>query len=40
MVITTDISTKYLPDEDKERLEQGIKVIGKQGLDQFLEDFE
>lgn len=40
MVRTTDILSKYLPDEDKEILEQGIKVTGKQGLDQFLEDFE
>ncbi|MBP3502670.1 MAG: BofC C-terminal domain-containing protein [Clostridia bacterium] len=39
-VRATDILTKYLPDEDKEILKQGIEVIGKQGLEQFLEDFE
>ena len=36
----TDISTKYLPKEDVESLERGIKVEGVQKLNQLLEDFE
>lgn len=36
----TDILVKYLPDEDKGKLKQGIKINGKKDLDQFLEDFE
>ena len=40
LVKTTEILTKYVPDEDKTKLEQGIKIIGRQDLEQFLEDFE
>lgn len=36
----TEISTKYLPEEDVENLEKGIQVEGVQKLNQLLEDFE
>lgn len=36
----TDILTKYLPEEDREKLDNGIKIIGNQNLVSFLEDFE
>lgn len=37
---TTDIVTTYLPDEDKELLRKGIKVIGRDNLNATLEDYE
>lgn len=36
----TDISVQYLPEEDLERLKQGIEIVGKDSLNKFLEDFE
>ncbi len=36
----TDISTKYLGEEDVKKLEEGIEVKGSQELNQKLEDFE
>lgn len=36
----TDISTKYLADEDVIELENGIDIYGSQELNQLLEDFE
>lgn len=36
----TDISTKYLGDDDVNELKNGIEVIGAQNLNQLLEDFE
>lgn len=39
-VENTDILTKYLPEDDKERLKEGVKVAGKTDLGSFLEDFE
>ena len=36
----TAIVTAYLPEEDVERLKEGIKVTGKEGLNQALEDYE
>lgn len=36
----TDISTKYLGEEDVKELEKGIEVTGVQELNQLLEDFE
>lgn len=36
----TEISTKYLPDSDVELLEEGVNIIGKTNLIEFLEDFE
>ena len=39
-VSLTDISTKYIPEEDVNRLKQGIKIVGKKDLSVFLEDFE
>lgn len=40
IVKKTDISTKYLSEEDKERLKDGINIVGKENLNVFLEDFE
>lgn len=36
----TDISTKYLGEEDVKELQEGINVVGIQKLNQLLEDFE
>ncbi len=36
----TGISTKYLPEEDKQNIENGIYVIGKEELNRLLEDYE
>lgn len=36
----TEISTKYLPEADVELLNEGVKIIGKTNLIEFLEDFE
>lgn len=36
----TDISTKYLGEEDVKELQEGINVVGIQELNQLLEDFE
>lgn len=36
----TEIAIRYLSDEDIEKLKDGIKVIGDEGLHKVLEDFE
>lgn len=36
----TDISTEYLTDTDKIDIEKGIRINGKQKLNEFIEDFE
>lgn len=36
----TEISTMYLPEEDLEKIEEGIQVIGDDRLHTTLEDFE
>ncbi len=36
----TDISVQYLSEEDLQKLEQGIEVVGRENLNKFLEDFE
>ena len=36
----TEISVKYLTNEDRKKLEKGIKAIGKEELNRALEDFE
>lgn len=36
----TDIATEYLTDTDKIEMEKGIKINGKQNLNQLIEDFE
>ena len=37
---TTQILTKYLPEVDREKLKVGIRVVGKEGLNKALEDYE
>ena len=37
---TTDIATEYLTDTDKIEMEKGIRVNGKQNLNQLIEDYE
>ena len=37
---TTEISAKYLPEEDVKKIEKGIRVEGIEKLNQLLEDFE
>ncbi len=36
----TDINTRYLPDADKEKIQNGLVVYGKNELNALLEDFE
>ena len=36
----TDIATEYLTDTDKIEMENGIRVNGKQNLNQLIEDYE
>ena len=36
----TDISIQYLPEEDRVKLTQGIEVVGREALNEYLEDFE
>ena len=36
----TDIATEYLTETDKIEMEKGIKVNGKQNLNQLIEDYE
>lgn len=36
----TDISVQYLPEEDLCKLENGIEIVGREKLNEFLEDFE
>lgn len=36
----TDISVQYLPQEDLEKLQKGIEIVGRENLNKFLEDFE
>ena len=37
---TTSIITKYLPEIDRQKLEIGIRVTGKEELNKVLEDYE
>ncbi len=37
---TTEIVTSYLPETDKIRLKEGIKVIGQENLNATIEDYE
>ena len=37
---TTEITTNYLPEEDKKKLKEGIKIDTDEKLNQFLEDYE
>mgnify|MGYP002576699971 FL=1 len=36
----TDISTQYLPEDDLEKLKNGIEVVGRDNLNKVLEDYE
>ena len=36
----TEISTEYLAEADKVQIKEGIRVNGKQNLNQLIEDFE
>lgn len=40
LVYGTEISTKYLPKDDREKLSGGIKIVGKENLSNLLEDYE
>jgi len=37
---TTSILTSYLPEEDRQRIKEGIRVNGKEELNRALEDYE
>ncbi len=36
----TGITTEYLPETDKINMEKGIEIVGKQNLNQLIEDYE
>ncbi|MBO4293241.1 MAG: hypothetical protein J5881_02485 [Clostridia bacterium] len=36
----TDVATDYLPEKDKEAIKQGLKVNGKEKLNELIESFE
>ncbi len=36
----TDIGTEYLTETDKISMQNGVRINGKQSLNQFIEDFE
>ena len=36
----TGVTTEYLPEIDKDNVKEGIRVNGKQNLNQLIEDFE
>ena len=36
----TDIAAEYLPETDLINMQEGIKIFGKEELNQILEDFE
>ena len=40
LVYSTEIETKYLPQEDREKLKNGINIVGKDNLSILLEDYE
>jgi len=40
IVDETEINTKYLSEEDQEKLKQGIEIIGEERLNSTLEDYE
>ena len=40
LVYSTEIETKYLPTEDRGKLENGIRIVGKDNLSALLEDYE
>ena len=40
LVYSTEIVTKYLPKEDREKLINGIEIVGKENLSILLEDYE
>ncbi len=40
LVLATEANTKYLPSEDRNKLELGISIVGKDNLSALLEDYE
>lgn len=40
LVLATEANTKYLPVEDRNKLESGISIVGKDNLSNLLEDYE
>lgn len=40
LYLCTEIITKYLPEEDYNKLENGINIIGKENLYSLLQDYE
>lgn len=40
LVLATEANTKYLPTEDRNKLEVGISIVGKDNLSTLLEDYE
>ncbi|MBQ3408071.1 MAG: BofC C-terminal domain-containing protein [Clostridia bacterium] len=40
LVYSTEIVTKYLPKEDRDKLINGIEIVGKENLSILLEDYE
>lgn len=40
LVYGTEVATKYLPKEDREKLINGIKIVGKDNLSMLMQDYE
>jgi len=40
IVYGTEIATKYLPREDREKLNKGIRIVGKDNLSILMQDYE
>ena len=40
LIEPTEISTKYLPKVDKEKLKEGVRLNGREELNAYIEDFE
>ena len=40
LIEPTEISTKYLPKTDKDKLQNGVRLNGKEELNAYIEDFE
>lgn len=40
LIEETDISTKYLPQIDRDKLKKGVELNGKEELNAYIEDFE
>ena len=40
LVEPTEISTRYIPEIDKDKLKKGVRLNGREELNAYIEDFE